>query len=137
LGALEIDRFGNVNAHRGPNAFAGIGGFSNIASAAKTVVFCSTFNAKGLEVVENDGMVCINREGSIPKYKHEIRSISFSAKQALKNGQRVLYVTERCVFRLTDSGLELIEVNPGIDVKRDILEQLPFDVKVSHLCGQA
>ncbi|MGI6236397.1 MAG: CoA-transferase [Candidatus Excrementavichristensenella sp.] len=137
LGALEVDRFGNVNAHRGPNAFAGIGGFSNIASAAKTVVFCSTFNAKGLEVVENDGMVCINREGSIPKYKHEIRSISFSAKQALKNGQRVLYVTERCVFRLTDSGLELIEVNPGIDVKRDILEQLPFDVKVSHLCGQA
>ncbi|MGI6743635.1 MAG: CoA-transferase [Eubacteriales bacterium] len=136
LGALEVDRFGNVNSHRGPDAFAGIGGFANIASAAKTVVFCLTFNTKGLETVEKDGMVCINSEGSIPKFRKEIRSISFSAQQATKNGQRVLYVTERCVFRLTDIGLELIEAAPGIDIKRDILDRLPFDVSVSLLNNQ-
>ncbi|NLE13467.1 MAG: propionate CoA-transferase [Clostridiales bacterium] len=136
LGALEVDRFGNVNSHRGPNTFAGIGGFANIASAAKTVVFCLTFNARGLETVEKNGMVCINSEGSIPKFINEIRSISFSAHQAIKNGQRVLYVTERCVFRLIDSGLELIEVAPGIALNRDILDQLPFDVKVSPQCNR-
>ncbi|MGI6172992.1 MAG: CoA-transferase [Christensenellales bacterium] len=136
LGALEVDRFGNVNSHRGPNTFAGIGGFANIASAAKTVVFCLTFNAKGLETIEKDGTVYIQSEGSIPKFKKEIASISFSARQAIKSGHRVLYVTERCVFRLTENGLELVEVNPGIDVQRDILERLPFDVQVSPLCDR-
>ncbi|NMA07323.1 MAG: propionate CoA-transferase [Ruminococcaceae bacterium] len=136
LGALEVDRFGNVNSHRGPDTFTGIGGFANIASASKTVVFCLSFNTKGLETVEKDGIVCINSEGSIPKFKNEIHSISFSARHAIKNGQRILYVTERCVFRLIESGLELIEVSPGIDIKRDILDRLPFKVKVSHLCIQ-
>ena len=38
----------------------------------------------------------------------------------------MLYVTERCVFKLTKDGLELTEVAPGIDVERDILEQMEF-----------
>jgi propionate CoA-transferase len=38
----------------------------------------------------------------------------------------VLYVTERCVFRLTGDGLELIEVAPGIDIERDILARMEF-----------
>jgi propionate CoA-transferase len=35
-------------------------------------------------------------------------------------------VTERCVFRLTGAGLELVEVAPGIDIDRDILSHMPF-----------
>jgi propionate CoA-transferase len=127
MGALEVDRWGNVNSHRGPKAYSGIGGFANIVSAAKTVVFCLTFNTKGLNVEEKDG-VHISAEGSIPKFKKEIRSISFSAKRAVENGQRVLYVTERCVFALTPQGLKLSEAYPGIDAQKDILDKLDFEI---------
>ena len=44
------------------------------------------------------------------------------------NGQEILYITERCVFRLQKSGLELIEVYPGIDLQRDILDIIPFEI---------
>ena len=128
MGALEVDRFGNVNSHRGPGAYAGIGGFANITAKTPTVVFCLTFNTRGLEVTRSKGIITIEHEGSIPKFVPKIRSVSFSASRALANHQRVLYVTERCVFSLTSEGLKLIEVYPGIDIERDILSQLSFPV---------
>ena len=130
MGALEVDKEGNVNAHRGPGAFAGIGGFANITSKTPTVVFCFSFTAKGLEVSQTKGNVTVEKEGTIPKFVDQVKSISFSARRAIANGQKVLYVTERCVFRLTPKGLKLIEVYPGVDVQKDILELLPFEVEV-------
>ena len=130
MGALEVDKEGNVNAHRGPGAFAGIGGFANITSKTPTVVFCFSFTAKGLEVSQTKGIVTVEKEGTIPKFVDQVKSISFSARRAIANGQKVLYVTERCVFRLTPKGLKLIEVYPGIDVQKDILDLLPFEVEV-------
>ncbi len=129
MGALEVDGEGNVNVHRTDGAYAGIGGFANITAKTPTVVFCMTFNAKGLEVSQKKGVVTIEKEGSVPKFVKNVRSLSFSAKRAIKNGQKVLYVTERCVFRLTPKGLKLIEVYPGVDVQKDILDQLPFEVE--------
>lgn len=133
MGGLEVDKYGNVNAHRGPNAFAGIGGFANITAKTPTVVFCLTFNTKGLEVTRQKETVTIEKNGSVPKFVNEIRSISFSAKRAVHNRQRVLYVTERCVFELTEKGLKLTEVYPGIDMQKDILDLLPFAVEVAVL----
>ena len=130
MGALEVDGQGNVNAHRGPGAFAGIGGFANITAKTPTVVFCLTFNTKGLEVSQKKGVITIEKEGTIPKFVEEVKSISFSAKRAIANGQKVLYVTERCVFRLTPKGLKLIEVFPGVDAEKDILSHLPFEVEL-------
>ena len=130
MGALEVDKQGNVNAHRGPGAFAGIGGFANITAKTPTVVFCLTFNTKGLEVTRKRDIVTITKEGSIPKFVEKVTSVSFSAKRAIANGQKVLFITERCVFRLTPKGLKLVEVYPGIDEQRDILDQLPFEVEV-------
>ncbi|MGI6020874.1 MAG: CoA-transferase [Lachnospiraceae bacterium] len=129
MGAIEVDKHGNVNSHRGPGAFSGIGGFANITAKTPTVVFCLTFNTLGLEI-EHDGYnTTIKQNGSIPKFVDEVRSISFSAKRALENGQRVLYITERCVLQLTPKGLKLLEVYPGIDKQKDIFDQLSFEIE--------
>ena len=129
MGALEVDRFGNVNAHRGPGTYAGIGGFANITARTPTVVFCMTFNTGGLNVSRKGGQITIEENGTIPKFVNEVRSVSFSAHRALENGQKVLYITERCVFVLNAKGLRLIEVYPGIDPQKDILDLLPFEVQ--------
>ena len=128
MGALEMDARGNVNSHRSADYAAGIGGFGNITSATRNVIFCLTFSTKGLDVSEQDGVVTINQEGSIPKIVENVRSISFSGDMARKKGQRVLYVTERCVFELKPEGLTLVEVYPGIDAQKDIFDRLPFKV---------
>ena len=107
---------------------SGIGGFANITAATPVIVFCSTFTTKGLEAVEEDGQIKILREGSIRKIKKDVSAISFSAKNALLNGQKVLYVTERCVFELTEQGLRLKEVYPGIDEQTQIRDLLDFEL---------
>ncbi|MDR1599140.1 MAG: propionate CoA-transferase [Oscillospiraceae bacterium] len=126
MGALEIDRHGNVNAHQTDNMFSGLGGFANITYATPTVVFCLTFTAKGLEARRTGGGVGIVSEGGVKKIVRDVAAVSFSARNALERGQRVLYVTERCVFQLTGSGLALLEVYDGIDIDRDIRARLDF-----------
>ncbi|MCL1886273.1 MAG: propionate CoA-transferase, partial [Dehalococcoidia bacterium] len=129
LGGLEADMQGNVNAHKLPGGYAGIGGFANITHATKTIVFCMSFNTKGLVALDENGKILVAKEGSIPKFKKEISAISFSGKNALKRGQRVLYITERCVFELTEKGLTLKEIYPGIDEDRQIRGMLDFHVE--------
>ncbi|MBV9655731.1 MAG: hypothetical protein JOZ42_14345, partial [Acetobacteraceae bacterium] len=55
-----------------------------------------------------------------------VEQITFSGSYAAEVGQPVFYVTERCVFRRTADGVELIEVAPGIDIERDILAHMDF-----------
>ena len=45
--------------------------------------------------------------------------------------QEVLYLTERASFRLTPQGIELFEVAPGIDLQRDVLDQMDFAPRVA------
>lgn len=130
IGALEVDAKGNVNGHISYDKLSGIGGFANITQTSKTVVFCFTFSAKGLTVDTNNG-VHILSEGSYPKIVQSVHSISFSARNARENGQKVLYVTERCVFELTEAGLILTEIYKGVDLERDILDRIPFSIAVS------
>ena len=130
MGGLEVDCDGNVNSHRGSGAFSGIGGFANITARTHTVVFCLTFNTKGLDVVQENDRVTILKNGAIPKFVNKVNSISFSAKRAHIYNQRVLYVTERCVFELCSTGLKLVEVYDGVDVNKNILELLPFEVEI-------
>jgi propionate CoA-transferase len=127
LGGLDVDSYGNVNAHKLPGGYSGIGGFANITHATKTIVFCMSFNTKGLIAVRENDKIIIKQEGSIQKFKKEISAISFSGKNAIKRGQRVLYITERCVFELTEQGLKLKETYPGIDEKRQIRDMLDFE----------
>jgi acyl CoA:acetate/3-ketoacid CoA transferase len=55
-----------------------------------------------------------------------VDQITFSGPQGLLRGQTVLYLTERGSFRLTPQGVELYEIAPGIDLQRDILDQMDF-----------
>ena len=127
LGGLEADKDGNVSVHKMEGGYAGIGGFANITFATKTIVFCMSFTAKGLVTAEENGKVQIKQEGSIQKFRQKVSAVSFSGKNAVKRGQKVLYVTERCVFELTGKGLKLKEVFPGIDEMQQIRKMLDFE----------
>jgi propionate CoA-transferase len=126
LGMAEVDREGNVNVSRFGTKLAGAGGFINISQNARKVVFAGTFTAGGLDLRAEDGKLRIVQEGRAQKFGRSVQQITFSGKVAALADKSVLYVTERCVFRLTPEGLELIEVAPGIDIDRDILAHMAF-----------
>ena len=133
LGAAQIDQHGNVNVSRFGNRLAGIGGFANITQTARRVVFCGTFTADGLEVAVHDGRLRIVTEGRCCKFVGQVQHLSFSAQRSRQVGQIVLYVTERAVFQLTEHGIELIEIAPGIDLHKHILSQMAFEPIIRRL----
>ncbi|WP_347559867.1 hypothetical protein [Clostridium sp. AM58-1XD] len=126
MGAGELDAEGNVNATRlGPNP-TGAGGFIDITSNAKHVVFCSTFTGKGLQCSFSGGNLHIEREGSIIKLVKNVQQISYNGSLARKKGQKMHFITERAVFELRPEGLVLTEVAPGIDIRTQILDLMEF-----------
>jgi propionate CoA-transferase len=131
LGLAQADAMGNLNVSRFGPRLAGAGGFINISQAARAVVFVGTFTTGGLKLRVEKGNLHIVHEGRTAKFVREVEHRTFSGEVSRRRGQRVLYVTERCVFRLVDAGLELIEVAPGIDLQRDILEHMQFAPAVS------
>ena len=117
---------GDVNVSLFNGRLAGAGGFINISQNARELIFAGTFTTGGLKTEISAGQLKILNEGKSPKFVDKIDHITFSGRLAANSGQPVLYVTERCVFKLTSEGLELIEVAPGIDVDRDILALMGF-----------
>ena len=126
LGMAECDEQGNVNTSRFGGRLNGCGGFIDISQNSRAVVFAGTFTAGGLKAEIKDGKLKILKEGKSRKFVKNVEQITFSGAYAAKKSQPVIYVTERCVFQLTASGLELIEVAPGIDIEKDILPNMDF-----------
>ncbi len=126
LGLAQVDRTGNLNVSKFGPKLAGAGGFINISQTAKKVVFVGTFGAGRLRIALADDKLNILEEAKAPKFVEAVEHVTFSGAYAAARGQSVLYVTERCVFRLGAGGIELTEVAPGINIERDILALMDF-----------
>jgi len=125
LGAAEVDAEGNVNVSRFGDRIAGAGGFINITQNAQSVYFLGTLGL-GADISVENGSLHIVREARAMKFVERVGQVTFSGPYARAEGQSVHYITERAVFRLADTGLEMIEIAPGIDLERDVLKQMGF-----------
>lgn len=126
LGLAQADSHGNLNVSKFGTRIAGCGGFITISQSSKKVVFCGTFTTKGLKIEAKDGKMRILEEGKMKKFVKDVDQISFSGDYARSVSQPVYYITERCVFELKPDGLTLTEIAPGIDLQKDILDQMEF-----------
>ncbi len=122
FGLSEADKDGNINTSLLNGTVKGVGGFSNISGTAKNCVFMGTFSVGGLECHVEDGKMVIDKEGKFMKFVEECPQLTFNAAEALKKGNSILYITERCVIRRTEEGLILEEIAPGIDLQTQILD---------------
>jgi len=132
LGFGEFDAQGNVNVSKLGGLPVGPGGFIDIAQNARKVVFCGTFAAKGVKLQTGDGAMRVRAQGSVRKLVRQVEQITFSGPQSLLRGQQALYLTERASFRLTAGGMELFELAPGIDLQRDVLDQMDFAPRLAE-----
>ncbi len=137
LSFLEIDAAGNVNVSRiaaRPHITAGAGGFIDITTHARKIVFSGTFTTAGLQVDLTGRQLTIQREGKVRKFVEQVEHVTFSGAYARQRGQDVTVVTERCVLTLTPAGWVLAEIAPGVDIQHDVMAHCGFPLHVSpHL----
>lgn len=125
LGLAEADSEGNINVSKFGSKLAGAGGFINISQNAKSIYFLGTFTSKPNVKVEN-GKLIFGEDTSAKKFVKKVSQITFSGKYASLQKKEVYYITERCVFKLVEEGLELIEIAPGVDLEKDIFDKMDF-----------
>ena len=134
LSFVEVDAAGSVNVSRLsaiPHITSGIGGFIDITTGARNIVFSGNFTAGGLKAEILDGRLRILREGRFKKFVPQIEAQTFSGGMALKRGQTVMYITERCVMDLDEQGLIITEIAPGARLQEDILDQAAIPLRIS------
>ncbi len=146
LGAAEVDARGNVNVSMFGTRCAGPGGFINISQNTPKVCYMGTFTAGKQQIEVSGGKLNIVQDGDSAKFVNAVQQITFSGDYARSTGQKVLYVTERAVFRLNteafhgdrlfvspgECALELIEIAPGVDLEKDILAKMEFRPQIAE-----
>jgi acyl CoA:acetate/3-ketoacid CoA transferase len=132
LSFLQIGRDGSVNVSKlgvRPHVTAGAGGFVDITAHARRIIFSGLFTA-GADLAVDNGAIAIRKEGKVRKLVEAVDHVTFSGPRAAADGREILYITERCVLKLTPKGLEVTEVAPGIDIERDISGQANFPLYI-------
>ena len=123
LRATEIDAFGNVN----------VSNFGVVLLVlAVSLIFHKMQRDWSLETLQPEDLEPKLKAENYTSNKKVVFTnlskegqVSFSAEQALMKEQDVIYVTERAVFRLIDSGLKHRNCS-GIDVQKQILDLMDF-----------
>ena len=132
LSGAQIDQEGNVNVSKFNGKVAGPGGFINIAQNAPKVCFNGIFTAgKEQDIRVEDGKVHIVQDGHIVKYVKKVDQVTFSGKYAVETGKEILFISERCVMKLTPEGLMITEIAPGVDLEEHILKKMEFTPIIS------
>ena len=132
LSFVEVDPTGSVNISRFADKIVGIGGFINISQNARHVIFSGTFTAGGLEVACARRRPA-HREGrAAQQVRRAASSRSATARRSPREeGRTAVFVTERAVFRTVEGALELIEIAPGIDLEKDVLQHMGFRPRIA------
>jgi propionate CoA-transferase len=126
LGLAETCPEGHVNVSKFGTKLAGAGGFINITQNTQDIYFLGTFTSGKQEIQISDGKLTIISNGKLKKFKKQVQQITFNGEYATQCRQKVTFITERAVFKLTAKGLLLTEIAPGLDLQKDILDQMDF-----------
>ncbi|AFZ69808.1 acyl CoA:acetate/3-ketoacid CoA transferase [Caldisphaera lagunensis DSM 15908] len=126
LGFMQVDKYGNVNSFIMPSRLPGPGGFPAIAAGSPQIFFAGEFTAGDRVIEIHDGKLKIIKDGDIIKFVKEVYRVGCSGKILSRANKNALYITERAVFKKADEGIELLEIAPGIDLEKDILNKMEF-----------
>src|SRR5437763_2794725 len=130
LAFAQFDEQGNVNVSWFGSSNPGAGGFIDIAHNAKELLFTGSFTTAGLKAETDSGGLRITSEGKVRKLVKKVEQITYSVSEGVSaRGQKSTVITERAVFAVEKDGLVLTEVAKGIDVRRDILDQMELAPK--------
>jgi len=131
LSFAQVDREGRVNVSRIGDAEFGGGGFMDIVHRTKQILFVGSFTAKGLEIGSENHTLNIYSEGEIHKFVQTVDQLTFTP-QHRNNNQKIMVITERCTFKIENGSVTLIEIVKGVNLEKDIFEQMDFTPKVSE-----
>ncbi|MGH9342160.1 MAG: hypothetical protein ACRD19_00130 [Terriglobia bacterium] len=127
LAFAEIDARGVVNVSKFGNYAPGAGGFIDIAHNARALVFIGSFTGGGPRMRAGNGQCVIEQEGKFKKFVKQAQHVTYDVLKGVRErGQHALMVTERAVLSMEKEGLAVVEIAPGIDLKRDVLDQMEF-----------
>ena len=136
LGFLQLDSDGNINlSNRGPRMldYVGPGGAPSIIDSAKTVLFIGKWMV-GAKVSIDDDQLRVDNPGK-PKVIERVEEVTFNGRVALARGKKIFYVTDLAVLELTEAGLTLRAVMPGIDIEHDLLANSHARIVVPDDCA--
>ena len=131
LGFLQLDSAGNINLSKrgaGMLDYVGPGGAPSIIESARTVLFVGKWMQGGEVGIHGDELRVI-RPGK-PKLVDAVDEVTFNGSVGLAAGKKIFYVTDLAVLELTEDGLTLRSVMPGIDIERDLLANCEARVHV-------